>query len=56
MKALLKMLDVWSELGSSIDPIVDSENHEKTLLSKCWVCGHSGRMEIQVNSRSVDGM
>lgn len=54
MKALLKMLGVWSEIGNSIDPVLDSENHEKSLISKCWVCGHSGRTEIEINLRYID--
>lgn len=54
VKALLKMLEVWPEIGNSIDPIVDSENHEKSSVSKCWVCGHSGRIEIEMNLRYID--
>ena len=49
------MLEV-SEIGNSIDPIVDSENHEKSLISKCWVSGHSDRREIEMTSDTLTGV
>lgn len=47
VKALLKILELWSEMGNSIDPVIDSGNCGQSL---CWVCGHSVRIEIEINS------
>lgn len=46
VKALIKVLELWSEMGNGFGPGVESENCGK---SSCWVCDHSVRIEIEIS-------